>query len=158
MVAAYLRGKAVAQNKKDGLMMAVGLGVAEVEPYLSKVQGQVVVACHNSPESITLSGDSDAMIVIKEALDADKKFARLLSTGGNAYHSHHMKILGMFKAVHISSFMPSECLPSSIIVNLKCRQGLRETSSIPRRCCTHLLTQNPDLRLTTCHIFLLCFR
>ncbi|PQE21953.1 polyketide synthase protein [Rutstroemia sp. NJR-2017a WRK4] len=94
IVAAYLRGKAVAQNRKEGVMMAVGLGVAEVEPYLSKFEGQVVVACHNSPESVTLSGDPDAMTVIKEALDADKKFARLLSTGGNAYHSHHMKILG----------------------------------------------------------------
>ncbi|KAF5869444.1 putative polyketide synthase protein [Botrytis fragariae] len=94
IIAAYLRGRSVAENKEDGLMMAVGLGAAEVRAYIGQNEGKVIVACHNSPESVTLSGDKTALLSVKEALDGDKKFARLLSTGGNAYHSHHMKPLG----------------------------------------------------------------
>ncbi|TGO27521.1 hypothetical protein BPAE_0041g00680 [Botrytis paeoniae] len=94
IIAAYLRGRSVAKNKEDGLMMAVGLGAAEVRAYIGQNEGKVIVACHNSPESVTLSGDKTALLSVKEALDGDKKFARLLSTGGNAYHSHHMKPLG----------------------------------------------------------------
>lgn len=85
----------MAKNKEDGLMMAVGLGAAGVRAYIGQNEGKVIVACHNSPESVTLSGDRTALLSVKEALDGDKKFARLLSTGGNAYHSHHMKPLGM---------------------------------------------------------------
>ena len=94
MLAAYLRGKAVARNSRKGLMMAVGVSLPEIEPYLAQHDGKVLVACHNSPESLTLSGDADAVLQIKEALEARKLFARLLSTGGNAYHSHHMTTLG----------------------------------------------------------------
>lgn len=94
MLAAYLRGKAVARNSRKGLMMAVGVSLPEIQPYLAQHNGKVIIACHNSPESLTLSGNADAVLQVKEALEARKLFARLLSTGGNAYHSHHMTALG----------------------------------------------------------------
>ena len=71
-------------------MLAVGLGVREVAPYIENHQGKVVVACHNSPESVTLSGDFDAMDVILGSLQANEIFAREVRTSGKAYHSHHM--------------------------------------------------------------------
>lgn len=74
--------------------MAVGVGASEIQPYLATAGGRVVIACHNSPESLTLSGDADAIAQLKGTLDTEKKFARLLSTGGNAYHSRHMKSVG----------------------------------------------------------------
>lgn len=75
-------------------MLAAGLSAAEARTYIEPLGGKVVVACDNSPESVTLSGDSEAIENVKGLLDADKRFARLLSTGGNAYHSPHMLALG----------------------------------------------------------------
>ncbi|KAI7971504.1 hypothetical protein EIK77_001380 [Talaromyces pinophilus] len=71
--------------------MAVGLGAEAAEPYLTKYEGKVVIACHNSPSSVTISGDAPALAEIKAAMDAESIFARLVKTSGKAYHSHHMK-------------------------------------------------------------------
>lgn len=75
-------------------MLAVGLGSSDIDSYLAPLEGKSTVACYNSPESLTLSGDVDAISRIQKVLDSEKKFARLLSTDGNAYHSHHMKNIG----------------------------------------------------------------
>ncbi|KAI1080407.1 putative polyketide synthase [Whalleya microplaca] len=87
---AYYRGKVVRDVNTGGGMMAVGLGAKAVEPYLSDVTGKVMVACHNSPSGVTLSGDADALEVVKAKLDAENIFARTVKTNGKAYHSHHM--------------------------------------------------------------------
>lgn len=75
-------------------MMAVGLGETEVLPYLQGLPaGQVaVVACVNSPSSVTLSGDSEALITIEATLKEANVFARRLKVE-NAYHSPHMQVI-----------------------------------------------------------------
>lgn len=89
IIVAFYRGKAVCDMNTDGAMMAVGLGADDMEPYLEELDGKVTIACHNSPTSVTLSGDSDALGMIKSRLDMEKIFARFVETGGKAYHSHH---------------------------------------------------------------------
>ena len=74
-------------------MLAVGLGVDGVKGRLGSY-GTIHVACFNSPESVTLSGDAADILVLEQSLAAEKTFARVLATGGNAYHSHHMIPLG----------------------------------------------------------------
>ncbi|ORY03478.1 hypothetical protein BCR34DRAFT_492333 [Clohesyomyces aquaticus] len=91
IIAAYFRGKVVKDINTNGAMMAVGLGAEAVQPYLAGYERQVVVACHNSPALVTLSGDADALDEVKNRLDAEKVFARIVKTGGKAYHSFHMK-------------------------------------------------------------------
>ncbi|KAL2802399.1 KR domain-containing protein [Aspergillus granulosus] len=91
IIAAYFRGKVVKNINTNGSMMAVGLGADAVQPYLTGYEHQVVIACHNSPELVTLSGDADAINAVKERLDAQSIFARVVKTGGKAYHSFHMK-------------------------------------------------------------------
>ncbi|KAL9047183.1 MAG: hypothetical protein Q9214_000184, partial [Letrouitia sp. 1 TL-2023] len=91
IIVAYYRGKVVRDVNTNGAMMAVGLGAEAVEPYLADVDGKVVIACHNSPMSVTLSGDADALDTVKAKLDAQKVFARPVKTGGKAYHSSHMQ-------------------------------------------------------------------
>ncbi|KAF1843183.1 polyketide synthase [Cucurbitaria berberidis CBS 394.84] len=81
---AYCRGLAVASNKKSGLMLAVGLGRDEIEP----------IAAVNSPASVTLSGDTAPAMELFEILLSKGVFAKLLQTGRNAYHSHHMASVG----------------------------------------------------------------
>lgn len=90
IVAAYYRGKVVRDVNTGGAMMAVGLGAEAAVPYLAGVEDKVVVACHNSPSGVTLSGDADALETVKAKLDAESIFARLVKTNGKAYHSHHM--------------------------------------------------------------------
>ncbi len=91
IIAAYFRGKVVSCINSNGAMLAVGLGAEAVQPYLASFEGRVVVACHNSPSLVTLSGDADALDAVKQKLDKDSIFARPVKTGGKAYHSFHMK-------------------------------------------------------------------
>lgn len=94
IIMAYYRGKVLATHTTPGRMMAVGLGPEEVISYLAKPKGKVVIAAVNSPGGVTLSGDEEAVQQLKMIFDEQKIFARLLQTGGKAYHSHHMAPLG----------------------------------------------------------------
>nr|P9WET8.1 RecName: Full=Highly reducing polyketide synthase Preu1; AltName: Full=biosynthesis protein Preu1 [Preussia isomera]UNY67713.1 polyketide synthase Preu1 [Preussia isomera] len=94
----YWRGQLCAQlplkrPELRGAMMAVGLGREEALSYIEKTgNGQAVIACVNSPSSVTLSGDETAINDIESALQAQNIFARKLNVQ-NAYHSHHMQPL-----------------------------------------------------------------
>lgn len=74
-------------------MMAVGLGEADALAQISSqgLEEHVCVACINSPESTTLSGDCEQIRVILSNLHAQGIFARELRTDEKAYHSHHMR-------------------------------------------------------------------
>ncbi|KAI0857178.1 hypothetical protein F4860DRAFT_528288 [Xylaria cubensis] len=93
VVASYYRGKINSQHidsTKPGAMLAVGLGALEILPYLQDVStGKVVVACHNSPQSVTLAGDLEAINEIQVKLTENAIFARKLKVQA-AFHSHHM--------------------------------------------------------------------
>ena len=75
-------------------MLAVGLSLDDVLPYLRGVEQDVVIAAVNSPESVTLSGEAAAIAQISKTMEEARIFTRLLKTDGNAYHSHHMAALG----------------------------------------------------------------
>ena len=116
IIAAYYRGKVVSKVNTNGAMMAVGLSAEGVAPFLEDTDGRVVIACHNSPVSVTLSGDAEALQSVKDKLDAEKVFARLVKTGGKAYHSHHMKpVAERYEALmrNAKAFAPLDPLPQS---------------------------------------------
>ncbi|KAI5866016.1 reducing type I polyketide synthase 10 [Durotheca rogersii] len=96
IVIAYYRGYCVAKNGQAGAMMAVGLpaSAAEAEIMASGLSEQARVACVNSTEGVTMSGDAEAIDKLLESLQNKKIFARKLKTGGQAYHSHHMLAFG----------------------------------------------------------------
>lgn len=78
------------QGPVKGGMIAVGLGLEETESYLSMLtSGEAVVACINSPSSITVSGDLSAVIELEDLATAKGVFARRLKVD-TAWHSHHM--------------------------------------------------------------------
>ena len=98
MAAAYWRAVLAADPKQrpanapKGAMAAVGLGVEAVQHYLKRIDkknGRAVVACVNSPQSVTISGDDAAVGEIDEMCKQDGVFARRLKVQ-QAYHSHHM--------------------------------------------------------------------
>ncbi|KAJ5896473.1 Highly reducing polyketide synthase sdnO [Penicillium subrubescens] len=92
---AYRRGlcstAAKKANSTKGSMLAVGVGEAEVLPYIRQVQdGLVTVACVNSPDSTTISGDEAGIDELSTILNDQSIFNRKLKVD-TAYHSHHMK-------------------------------------------------------------------
>ncbi|KAI1356404.1 hypothetical protein F5Y01DRAFT_309815 [Xylaria sp. FL0043] len=168
IIVAYLRGKAVASNRSQGLMMAVGGLLSEIQPLVDEYDGAIVVACHNSPESHTLSGDADAISALKAVLDEKKIFCRVLQTNNNAYHSDHMKPLGPAYERDLDQFMqrksaakvlkqasrtsPSEAVffssvyghaaPWSVLSSKYWRQNL-ESPVLFHQCISELVTQAP---------------
>lgn len=93
---AYYRGYVVSQHISQGAMIAAGLSENDATAEISQagLQDKIQVACINSPESVTISGDESAVDELLGTLQDRKIFARKLQTGGQAYHSHHMKALG----------------------------------------------------------------
>ncbi|BCS08366.1 polyketide synthase [Aspergillus luchuensis IFO 4308] len=90
LVISFYRGQAVAQKGPAGSMLAVGAGMDKVEPYIHDTD--VVIACENSPESVTLSGSESSTEKIKSQLEASKIFVKELKTG-KPYHSPAMKVV-----------------------------------------------------------------
>ncbi|KAH6637105.1 BcPKS5, polyketide synthase, partial [Chaetomium tenue] len=92
---AYYRGlyaKLAGSPAGRGSMLAVGTSFEDALEFceLEEFEGRIKVAARNSSNSVTLSGDEDA---IEEALEIYKdegRFARQLRVD-TAYHSHHME-------------------------------------------------------------------
>jgi len=85
IIIAYYRGQVTKNGTRKGGMAAVGMGRETVMPYL--VDG-VVIACENSPNSVTLSGDEDILGKVLEHIKHDSAdiFVRRLKVE-MAYHS-----------------------------------------------------------------------
>lgn len=98
MSVAYFRGALSSKVKGmgyEGRMMAAGLSEEEVILEIEKASNgteKVVVACVNSPRSVTISGDAAAIENLHKALEAKGVFARVLQVD-TAYHSHHMQAI-----------------------------------------------------------------
>lgn len=95
MAIAYARGGLASESNRQharrGGMIAVGLGAKEGQQFLSRVSnGKVVLACENSPNSITVSGDVSGIDQLEAELKQQNIFARRLRVDA-AWHSHHME-------------------------------------------------------------------
>lgn len=92
-------------------MIAVGLGSEDASHIIDDLSynSKLVVACHNSPSMTTLSGDRDAVEKLKELLDREGIFARILKTDGQAYHSPHMGAI----APKYAEYLRNEIHPDS---------------------------------------------
>ncbi|TLS26126.1 hypothetical protein PpBr36_04235 [Pyricularia pennisetigena] len=98
---AYFRGQSVLQLKAahpdlEGGMLAVGAGSDEVSEMIETMAPdparRVVVACVNSPGSITASGDVAAVEELQAMAEEKQLFNRRVRVE-TAYHSHHMELV-----------------------------------------------------------------
>ncbi|KAF8858215.1 ketoacyl-synt-domain-containing protein [Acephala macrosclerotiorum] len=95
---AYFRGQSIVSLKRGfpelkGAMMAVGGSADDVRPMMKLLkEGKAVVACINSPTSITASGDEEAINELQEIIEEKQMFNRKLRVD-TAYHSHHMNLV-----------------------------------------------------------------
>ncbi|KAF1829663.1 hypothetical protein BDW02DRAFT_138335 [Decorospora gaudefroyi] len=98
IIIAFFRGLLSPKVKSmghEGRMMAVGLSEDEANKEIENLgdsSGKVVVACVNSPQSVTISGDTTVIESLHKMLDAKGFFARMLHVD-TAYHSHHMQAI-----------------------------------------------------------------
>ncbi len=92
IITAFYRGVVSTQVTAHGGMAAVGMSMDDARPFL--IPG-VVMACENSPSSVTISGNKDEMESVIRAIVAKNPdtFVRRLKVD-IAYHSHHMKEVG----------------------------------------------------------------
>ena len=80
-------------SQPSGAMMAVEASELQVQGWIDRLNGgQVVVACVNSPSSVTISGDISAIEEIQDILTREGVLARRLAVEA-AYHSPHMNRL-----------------------------------------------------------------
>ncbi|KAI8286429.1 Hybrid PKS-NRPS synthetase [Colletotrichum sp. SAR11_57] len=88
---AFYRG-VYAKLAGKGSMMAVGISGEAAQDFCREApfKGRICLAAKNSPSSVTLSGEVDAIQEAKEVFDNRKIFARVLKTD-KAYHSPHME-------------------------------------------------------------------
>ncbi|ATY66088.1 polyketide synthase, putative [Cordyceps militaris] len=95
MQIAYYRGfhakLARGTSGQAGGMMAVGLSMKDAVQVCRRPEfdGRIQVAASNAPQSVTLSGDKEAIAEAMTMLTGDGVFARELKVD-TAYHSHHM--------------------------------------------------------------------
>ena len=93
---AYLRGLTAAYaggpDGIEGAMMAAGTSFDDANDLcaLEAFEGRMTVAASNGPDTVTLSGDKDAILEAYDILIDESRFARVLNVD-KAYHSHHMR-------------------------------------------------------------------
>ncbi|KAL4862002.1 hypothetical protein BDV12DRAFT_203449 [Aspergillus spectabilis] len=109
---AYFRGLhsekiAALLPSRQGSMLAVNISESGVRSYLDKVtDGEAVVACINSPQSVTISGDTSAVAQVESLLQGDDIWCRRLKVQ-TAYHSPHMEVIAEQYMASIQDVLPS---------------------------------------------------
>uniref|UniRef100_A0A8C2UD57 Fatty acid synthase n=1 Tax=Coturnix japonica TaxID=93934 RepID=A0A8C2UD57_COTJA len=88
ILAAYWRGRCVKEAKlPPGGMAAVGLTWEECK---QRCPPNVVPACHNSEDTVTVSGPLDSVSEFVAKLKKDGVFAKEVRSAGVAFHSYYM--------------------------------------------------------------------
>lgn len=93
-----------------GAMLAVGLSEEKARRIINQLEGKggkMVVACVNSPSSVTVSGDETAIIELQDILEARMIFNRRLVVD-TAYHSHHMEVIAREYLTSLSDIQPQK--------------------------------------------------
>lgn len=92
VLAAFWRGKSIVDTKLvPGLMAAVGL---TWEQCLEQLPADVIPACHNSTDSVTISGPFDSVTKVIADLTERGVFARAVKSSGFAFHSKYIADAG----------------------------------------------------------------
>ncbi|CAH2091553.1 unnamed protein product [Euphydryas editha] len=88
VLAAYWRGRSIVDAKLSaGAMAAVGLSW---EQCLARCPADVVPACHNAADSVTISGPVESIEKFVATLAAEGVFARRVNSSGVAFHSKYI--------------------------------------------------------------------
>jgi fatty acid synthase len=88
VLAAYWRGRSILDTDLvPGQMAAVGLSWEECQQKLPK---DVIAACHNSADSVTISGPTASIDKVVKELSEQGIFAKAVKSSGIAFHSKYI--------------------------------------------------------------------
>lgn len=88
VLAAYWRGRSILDTKLiPGQMAAVGLSWEQCKEQLPS---DIIAACHNSNDSVTISGPVESVNKFIAKLNADGVFAKGVKSSGIAFHSRYI--------------------------------------------------------------------
>ncbi|KAM5149351.1 fatty acid synthase isoform 2-T2 [Callospermophilus lateralis] len=91
VLSAYWRGQCIKEaHLPAGSMAAVGLSWEECK---QRCPVGIVPACHNSEDTVTISGPQAAVSEFVEQLKQEGVFAKEVRTGGFAFHSYYMEAI-----------------------------------------------------------------
>ncbi|KAF9888394.1 hypothetical protein FE257_008672 [Aspergillus nanangensis] len=113
---AFYRGQVTLLQSRRGSMAAIGMSSEEVQEYL---EPGAIVACENSPTSVTLSGDANIVdLVVSRIKNAQPGILAKLLQVDKAYHSDHMLEIGQdYRALidpGLSAIAPKKLFFSSV--------------------------------------------
>ncbi|KAF7281302.1 hypothetical protein GWI33_004884 [Rhynchophorus ferrugineus] len=104
ILCAYSRGRASLDAELiPGMMAAIGLGYNAIK---DKIPESIEVACHNGPDSCTLSGPREDMETFVATLQQQGVFARLVNVANIAYHSRYIKPAAPFLLKYLQEVIP----------------------------------------------------
>ena len=114
MEIAFHRGEAAARLQNEhpeikGGMLALGVGESAAASLINDfdLAGSVVVACINSPSSVTISGDVDGIDRLQREAAQKGLFSRKLRVDV-AYHSHHLKRISDSYRLALKGIRPAQ--------------------------------------------------
>ena len=111
IMSAYWRGRCVEEAALcGGLMAAVGLSWEECK---KRCPPGVVPACHNSEDSVTISGPEAETRQFIEQLKAENIFAREVKSCGVAFHSQYVAPIAPSLMKKLEEILPEKKLRSS---------------------------------------------
>lgn len=92
VLATYWRGQCLLMTDLEaGAMAAVGLSANEVS---KRLPTDITIACHNSSDSITISGPPKSINNFTKILQDEGIFAREVNSSGYAFHSQYISKVG----------------------------------------------------------------
>ncbi|CAH2232242.1 jg2964 [Pararge aegeria aegeria] len=122
ILSAYSRGLASIETPFiKGSMAAVGLGYSEIKTI---VPPEIEVACHNGPDSSTISGPADIMKAFVAKLVAQGVFAKEVPCSNIAYHSRYISEAGPKLLKYLRQVIPDPKLRSERWLSTSVPQAL----------------------------------
>lgn len=105
VLAAYSRGKAFIDSKlESGAMAAVGLSWEETKKMCPP---DIIPACHNSANSVTISGPTESINKFVHLLKSKDIFAKMVKSSGFAFHSKYIASAGPKLRASLEKIIPS---------------------------------------------------
>ncbi|KAF5278958.1 hypothetical protein FQA39_LY05636 [Lamprigera yunnana] len=105
IMAAFARGRAILESKLlPGSMAAVGLTWEECK---KRCPSEITAACHNSKDSVTISGPPKEMEKFVEELKAEGIFAKGVRSSNHAFHSKYIADAGPKLKMALEEIIPN---------------------------------------------------
>jgi acyl transferase domain-containing protein/acyl-CoA synthetase (AMP-forming)/AMP-acid ligase II/acyl carrier protein len=105
---AAIRGRLMQRRSGHGKMAAVELTLQEAAQAIASYGERLVIAAHNGPRSVVLSGEPESLNKVVAVLESDATLCRMLP-GDFAFHSPQMAVAQNELVRELSALKPRRC-------------------------------------------------